>query len=53
MREPYDFRVFQQGAEVSEMNTDAVMIEPRASKGRPYVMALMDDVVTEVAKITL
>ena len=53
VREPYDFRVFQQGAEVSELNTDAVMIEPRASKGRPYVMALMDDVVTEVAKITL
>ena len=33
----------------STMNTDAVMIEPRASKGRPYVMALMDDVVTEVS----
>ena len=53
VREPYDFRVFQQGAEISELNTDAVMIEPRASKGRPYVMALMDDVVTEVATITL
>ena len=52
VREPYDFTVYQQGGIESTMNTDAVMIEPRASKGRPYVMALMDDVVVDVkAKI--
>lgn len=49
VREPFDFTVWQQGGMQSTMNTDAVMIEPRASKGRPYVMALMDDVVTEVS----
>lgn len=49
VREPFDFTVWQQGGMQSTMNTDAVMIEPRASKGRPYVMALMDDIVTEVS----
>ena len=45
---PYAVRVCQSGGLRTPMSTDDVMIEQRASKGKMLVMALMDDVVTEL-----
>ena len=45
VREPYDFEIVQKNGARTHMNTDDIVIEARASKGRMVVMALMDDTV--------
>ena len=45
VREPYDFEIVQKNGARTRMNTDDIVIEARASKGRMVVMALMDDTV--------
>lgn len=50
VREPYEFEVIQRSGTRTRMSTDEIRIEPRASKGRMCVMALMDDVVISLEK---
>lgn len=35
---------------VTEFNTDDIMIEQRFSKGKPVIMAVLDDIITSVSK---
>ena len=51
VREPYDFRVLQKSGTATTFNTEDLPIEPRSGKGQPYVVVVMDDVVTELARI--
>ena len=50
VREPYDFKIVQKGGTVTPLNTEDVAIEPRTGRGQPYVVVVMDDVVTELIK---
>ncbi|MEL7609017.1 MAG: DNA topoisomerase (ATP-hydrolyzing) [Bacillota bacterium] len=51
VREPYDFAVRQHHGTLMRFNTDQVLIEPRVSRGQLLVMALLDDVVVDAAKV--
>ena len=48
VQEPYDFKIIQKNGTVTPCNTEDVAIEPRAGKGQPYVVVVLDDVVTEL-----
>ena len=48
VREPYTFAVSQVHGDKQLFSTEDVLIEPRASKGSPLVMVLLDNVVTDV-----
>ncbi len=50
VREPYRFTIFQKNSPPTTFSTEDVHIEARAGKGRMYVMALMDDAVTGIAR---
>ena len=50
VRQPYDFVVLQRSGTVTRMNTEDVLIETRASKGTPYVLAVMNDDVMKLYK---
>ena len=50
VKEAFDFRVIQKGGTSTVFNTEAVAIEPRSGRGQPYVVVVMDDVVTEMVK---
>jgi len=45
VREPVELQVTQKSGARTTLFTEDVLIEPRASKGKMYVFALMDDVV--------
>ena len=51
VREPYDFVIKQHHGTLTRFNTDQVLIEPRVSRGQLLVMALLDDVVVDAAKV--
>ncbi|HIQ63263.1 MAG TPA: DNA topoisomerase 4 subunit A [Candidatus Avichristensenella intestinipullorum] len=51
VREPYAFLVRQHVSPPTALSTEDIHIEARAGKGRMYVMALMDDVVTGVERV--
>lgn len=48
VREPFSFTVTQFHGDKTVFSTEDVLIEPRASKGSPLVMVLLDNIVTEV-----
>ena len=48
--EAYDFRIVQKNGGVTPCNTEDVVIENRSGRGQPYVVVVMDDVVTELVK---
>ncbi|MGI6162066.1 MAG: DNA gyrase subunit A [Christensenellales bacterium] len=48
---PYDIDVLQKNGEVTRINTEELLIEPRLSKGQPIIMVLMDNIVLEAYKI--
>ena len=48
--EPYMFRVVQKSGASTPFNTEDVSIEPKNGRGSPYVVVVMDDVVTELVK---
>jgi len=48
VREPVELQVIQHSGARTPLHTEDVLIEPRASKGKMYVFALMDDVVTGI-----
>ena len=48
--EPYDFQVVQKSGAATAFNTEDVGIETRSGKGQPYVMVVMGDVVTGLAR---
>ena len=50
VREPFDFKIIQKNGDVTPCNTDSVPIEPRAGKGHPHVMVVLDDVVIGVSR---
>ena len=50
VREPYDFRIVQKSGTATPVNTEDVAIESRTGRGQPYVVVVMDDVVTELVK---
>ena len=50
--EAYDFRIVQKNGTVTTCNTEDVAIETRNGKGQPYAVIVMDDVVTELVRIT-
>ncbi len=43
---PYNFRILQKSGLATDLNTEDVAIENRSSKGQPYVVVVMGDVVT-------
>ncbi len=47
---PRTLAAVQKSGAVTEFSTEEVRIEPRAGKGQPVVMVLMDDVVTALVK---
>ncbi len=49
VREPFDFLVTQKGGQTTKLNTEWVKIELKAGKGQPLVMAMLDDLVEEIA----
>ena len=51
VREPFNFRIVQKGGAVTPCFTENVAIEPRTGRGEPYVVVVLDDVVTELVKI--
>ncbi len=51
MRAPYAILVQQKDGTKTRVRTEEILIEPRFSKGRPYVMALMDNVVTGAYRV--
>lgn len=51
VREPFSFMVMQKKSEPGMHNTEDIPIDPRFSKGRPLVMALMDDIITECIRL--
>ena len=50
VREPFDFKIIQKNGNITPCNTDSVPIEPRTGKGQPYVMVVLDDVVTGLCR---
>ncbi|MBQ6373481.1 MAG: DNA gyrase subunit A [Clostridia bacterium] len=50
VREAYDFRIVQKNGTVTQFNTEDVAIETRNGRGQPYVVVVMDNVVTELVK---
>ena len=50
VREAYSFRIVQKNGTATPVNTEDVAIEPRTGKGQPYVVVVMDDVVTELVR---
>ena len=51
VKEAFDFRIIQKGGTVTACNTEDVAIEPRSGRGQPYVVVVMDDVVTEIVRV--
>ncbi len=50
VREAYNFSIVQKNGERTTFNTEDVAIEPRTGRGQPYVVVVMDDVVTELVR---
>ncbi len=50
VREAYNFSIVQKNGERTTFNTEDVAIEPRSGRGQPYVVVVMDDVVTELVR---
>ena len=50
VREAYNFSIVQKNGERTAFNTEDVAIEPRTGRGQPYVVVVMDDVVTELVR---
>ena len=50
VKEPYTFRIIQKNGTVTPYYSDNIPIEPRTGKGEPYVVVVLDDVVTELVK---
>ena len=51
VREPYRFKIVQKGGTETPLNTEDVAIEPRSGRGQPYVVVVMDDVVTGLYRV--
>ncbi|MBQ6123016.1 MAG: DNA gyrase subunit A, partial [Clostridia bacterium] len=51
VKEAFDFRILQKGGTATACNTEDVAIEPRSGRGQPYVVVVMDDVVTEIVRV--
>ena len=51
VREPFDFRIVQKGGAVTPCHTENVPIEPRTGRGEPYVVVVLDDVVTALVRV--
>ena len=50
VREAFNFEIVQKNGARTPCNTEDVAIEPRTGRGQPYVVVVMDDVVTELVK---
>jgi len=50
VREPFDMYLLHQSGEIETLNTDSLLIESRLSPGKPYVLVVMGDIITEVVK---
>ena len=48
--EPYNFRIVQKSGAATEFNTEDVAIENRSSKGQPYTVVVMGDVVVALQR---
>ena len=46
--DPCDFRIVQKSGAVTKLNSEEISIETKAGKGMPYVVVVLDDVVTEL-----
>ena len=51
VKEAFDFRILQKGGTATACNTEDVAIEPRSGRGQPYVVVVMDDMVTEIVRV--
>ncbi len=50
VREPFEFQIIQKNGTMTPCNTEDVSIESRSGRGAPYVVVVMDDVVTELLR---
>ena len=50
IREPQKLSIRQQNGEVTELDTDSVRIEMKASKGSPYLFVLLGNDITSIRK---
>ena len=48
---PCDLLVYQARSPVSKLSRDDILLQNRAGKGMPYVMAILDDIVTGVMAV--
>ena len=48
--EPFRFNIVQKSGTVTPYVTEDVAIEPKSSRGQPYVVVVLDDVVTELVR---
>ena len=51
VQEPYDFAILQASGTQTKYNTEDVAIESRNSKGAPYAVVTMGDVVEEIVRL--
>ena len=49
--EPVDLLVWQVRSPVSRLSRNEILLQNRAGKGMPYVMAILDDIVTGVTPV--
>ena len=50
VKEAFDFRILQKGGAATVFNTESVPIEGRSGRGQPFVVVVLDDVVTELVR---
>ena len=50
VKEAYDFKILQKNGAATPLNTEDVPIEAKNGKGQPYLVVVMDDVVTQLVK---
>ena len=50
VKEPFNFKIIQKNGTATPYNTEDVAIEPRSGRGAPYVVVVMDDVVTDIIR---
>jgi len=51
VKEAFDFHVTQKGGTTTTFNTEDIAIEPKSGRGQPWVVVVMDDVVTDISRV--
>jgi len=50
VKEPYEMLLAHASGQIESVNTEDIMIESRLSAGKPYILVVMGDVLTEAVQ---